>query len=300
MSRFGRGWVSISRKIYWPDKQQNDFYGDGHLMAIWSLIIAWANVFEGKSRLKGQQVLLKRGQLVTSENDLVRVTGFTRSVVRRRLKYLETSQRIEQQKSQAGNLITILKYDEYQQSEDLPKQPEEQQGDQPRANHEPTTSQPSTNDETHNRQINNSTRKQGNKETRAPATTESPPPGSEVWNAYAHAYEARYRSKPKRNAKVNSLCKQLVIRLGKEDAIKVVEFYLTHNKSYYLQKVHALDPCVADCEGLHTQMVHNHRVTTGNARQEEVRQTNAQTFQAVADRVAAKLAAKKEGEHDGR
>lgn len=128
------------------------------------------------------------------------------------------------------------------------------------------------------------------KQSTALASPKEPPPGSLVWDAYAHAYEGRYRTKPKRNAKANALCAQLVKRLGLEDAIRVVEFYLTHNKAYYLQKVHALDPCVADCEGLHTQAMHDYRVTTGNARQEETRQTNVQTFMAVAKRVAERKA----------
>lgn len=112
------------------------------------------------------------------------------------------------------------------------------------------------------------------------APPKEPTLGSRIWEAYAEAYRDRYGNTPVRNAKSNSLCAQLGKRLG-EEAIKVVRFYLTHDKKYYLEKIHALAPCIADAEGLHTQMVHNHRVTSASAQLQDTRQNN---FQAI-DRV---------------
>lgn len=92
-------------------------------------------------------------------------------------------------------------------------------------------------------------------------------PGTELnsltWTAYSKAYELRYKAKPVRNAKANSLVKQIVQRLG-EEAPEVVEFYLTHNKTYYVSKLHDLGLCLADAEALRTQWFHGRAVTNAD------------------------------------
>lgn len=120
---------------------------------------------------------------------------------------------------------------------------------------------------------------------------EEPTDGSRVWNAYADAYRHRYGRDPIRNAKANGQCTQLVKRLGVENAIKVVAFYLTHNKSYYIQRCHMLDPCVGDAEALHTQMDAGHRVTAAEAHQKDVSQSNEQVFAQVLANIQARKGA---------
>jgi hypothetical protein len=82
----------------------------------------------------------------------------------------------------------------------------------------------------------------------------------QVWDAYREAYITRYKSEPVRNAKVNGQVKQLAERLGSE-APDVVRFYLQHDKSFYVNKLHDIGLCVADAEALRTQWFHGRAVT---------------------------------------
>lgn len=116
------------------------------------------------------------------------------------------------------------------------------------------------------------------------------PTGSQVWEAYKTAYRTKYQVEPVRNAKANALCKQLVKRLGGDGAVSVVKFYLTHNKSWYVQNVHSLEYCVKDCEALHTQWLGDRRVSASEAQQTDQRQATMDVFQ----RVAAKLQAEED------
>lgn len=104
--------------------------------------------------------------------------------------------------------------------------------------------------------------------------------GSLVWNAYADAYEDRYQVKPPRNAKANALCKQLVKRLGAEEAVEVARFYLSHNLPWYVQKGHALDALIADCEKLRTEWKTGN-VIRGPTRAEQNSDNNRALFQQV-------------------
>lgn len=115
----------------------------------------------------------------------------------------------------------------------------------------------------------------------------TPTPGSRVWGAYALAYAGSYGTAPMRNAKNNALCKQLVDRLGMDEAEKVVRFYLTHRNSFYVQRTHPLDLCVRDAEGLRTQMIAGHRITSADARRIDDNQTTDQTFAAVTAKLKA-------------
>lgn len=129
------------------------------------------------------------------------------------------------------------------------------------------------------------------KRARTPAratVSNEPTDGSRVWDAYAEAYERRYKQQPVRNKLTNSVCKQLVERLGAADAVAVVGFYLTHNKRWYVETVHNLRGCLQDAEGLVTQMRANHRVTSAEAQQADTRTQNDQ----AADRVLAYLESK--------
>lgn len=74
-----------------------------------------------------------------------------------------------------------------------------------------------------------------------------------VWNAYLNSYLERYKVEPIRNAKVNSIISQLVKRVGTDEAILLVQFYLSHNKHFYISKMHDLSACLVDAEALVTQ-----------------------------------------------
>jgi hypothetical protein len=94
--------------------------------------------------------------------------------------------------------------------------------------------------------------------TRTEAPKQSPPSestsdGTLVFKAYSKAYESRYKVPPPRNAKVNSLCKQLVKRLGVGGAVEVAKFYLSSDDFLYAKGKHPLDLLLRDAEKVHTE-----------------------------------------------
>lgn len=113
----------------------------------------------------------------------------------------------------------------------------------------------------------------------------APGAGSPVWDAYESAYESRYKTKPVRNAKTNSLCTQLVKRLGADDAPEVARFFLSHRDAYYSKRGHPLTSLVADAEKLRTEWATGRLITSGDARAGELRQGNVQAAKKAIERM---------------
>ena len=103
---------------------------------------------------------------------------------------------------------------------------------------------------------------------------ESPGITFEVWEAYSTAYLDRYGVPPKRNAKVNGQLKQVVDRLGKDEAPQVAAFYVTHNDQWYVKRLHPVDSLLKDAEALRTQWATGSKVTSTAARQQDRTSTN--------------------------
>lgn len=112
------------------------------------------------------------------------------------------------------------------------------------------------------------------------------------WDAYKAAYAHRYQAAPIRNAKVNALVKQLVQRLG-DEAAPVADFFVSAiNEAYVVRNCHDLGALVAKAESYRTQWVTGRAMTTGQARQIDSTQTNAN----AADQAKAILKARRERE----
>jgi predicted RecB family endonuclease len=80
-------------------------------------------------------------------------------------------------------------------------------------------------------------------------------PGSQVWQAYAEAFEKKYEGAVlARGAEVNTQCARLATALGVEQATRLVEFYLTQTESFYVQARHPLSLLVRDLHKLKTNM----------------------------------------------
>jgi hypothetical protein len=92
----------------------------------------------------------------------------------------------------------------------------------------------------------------------------SPVSVGDAWEAYRSAYFERFGADPARNAKSNGLLKDIILRIGKEDAPHVLRFYLSHPDKFYLTRMFPLDLAKRDCEALHTQWRRG-RVMTGAA-----------------------------------
>lgn len=95
-----------------------------------------------------------------------------------------------------------------------------------------------------------------------------------TWQAYASAYRIRHGVAPVRNAKVNANVKQLVQRLGRDEAPQVAAFFLTVNERYVVQGMHDLGALLARCEAYRTQWATGRQVTEAGARQADKTQTN--------------------------
>lgn len=95
---------------------------------------------------------------------------------------------------------------------------------------------------------------------------------SEIWKSYCDAYFLRYNTEPVRNAKINGQVAQLAKRLGAE-APDVARFFVGHNKSYYVTKLHEFGACLQDAESLRTQWATGNKVTTKQAIQADEAQT---------------------------
>lgn len=93
--------------------------------------------------------------------------------------------------------------------------------------------------------------------------------GVAVWERYAEAHRDRYGVFPVRNKMVNSVMKQLVEKLGEEEAPHVAAFYLTHNAQVYVTKRHPVKLLLLDAEGLRTQWATGVKATSREAKNAE-------------------------------
>lgn len=126
------------------------------------------------------------------------------------------------------------------------------------------------------------------------ARAERPPPQekaktTDTWLAYANAYRKRYGVDPTPNAKVRSQLSQFIDRVGIVDAPEIAEFYVRHNKAWYVSHQHPVGSLLADAEGLRTQWLNGRVVTDTEARQADRKQSNLS--------VAEKLIAEERAKH---
>ena len=108
-----KGWVRLYRKI-----ENNPLY----FLEPFTKAQAWIDLFlnanhkSGIIEIRGNIIKIKRGQIGWSELTMAKRWSWSKNKVRRYLKWLETEQQITQQKDRfITTIITILKYDEYQE-----------------------------------------------------------------------------------------------------------------------------------------------------------------------------------------
>jgi hypothetical protein len=104
-------------------------------------------------------------------------------------------------------------------------------------------------------------------EKTAPPETELQIACKKTWQSYASSYFKRYGTEPVRNAKVNTLVKNYVQRLGFDESPYVAGFYVQSNNSYYVSRGHVFDSLLADCEKLRTEWATNTSMTSTRAKQ---------------------------------
>lgn len=90
----------------------------------------------------------------------------------------------------------------------------------------------------------------------AKTTTATPKPetapSAAVWLAYRAAYEERYHTAPVRNATVNGQLRNLVARLGAEEAPLVAVFYVASQDPLFVKAKHGVGVLLNQCEAIRT------------------------------------------------
>lgn len=108
------GWIKIHRKI-----MENPMYLSEPFtrMQAWIDLLLIANRKDGFFYIRGNKVIVHRGQIGLSERTLAIRWKWSRGKVSRFLKDLESEHQIEPHKNSVTTLISISNYDEYQCNE---------------------------------------------------------------------------------------------------------------------------------------------------------------------------------------
>jgi hypothetical protein len=99
----------------------------------------------------------------------------------------------------------------------------------------------------------------------------------QTWAAYRAAYRLRHGVDPVRNAKVNTNVRDLVKRLGREEAPQVAGWFLGVNEQYAVKRMHDLGVLLAGAEAYRTQWATGRQVTTTSAKHTDQTQSNLST-----------------------
>ena len=102
-----------------------------------------------------------------------------------------------------------------------------------------------------------------------------------IKDAYFNAFRIRYGVEPVSNATFNSQVSSLRKKLGVDDSIGVVEFYLKHNDSFYLKNTHSFGYCLSNAETLRTQMLRGKAITSQDVRNFEKTQNAIQINESI-------------------
>lgn len=85
---------------------------------------------------------------------------------------------------------------------------------------------------------------------KTPKPAIEPSATAKVWAAYSEAIKDRYGVEPPKNAVVMGQAKNLVARVGAEDALGVVRFFVSQNDAWLEANHHPLAVCLKGCESL--------------------------------------------------
>lgn len=114
------GWVKLHRRII-----DSNFYSkDSEKVHLWVHLLLMANHSPRKEKFGGKYIICNSGEFTTGRKQLSIQTGISESKIERILTFFEeVEQQIEQQKKRSNRLISIVRWDYYQQSEQQSEQP---------------------------------------------------------------------------------------------------------------------------------------------------------------------------------
>lgn len=123
------GWIKLHRSLLESDFWKCEPFSRGQA---WVDLLMLANFKDSFFYKRGVKIDVKRGQLGRSEVELSDRWNWSRTKVRKFLKDLEKEQQIKVVKTSVTQVVTILKYDDFQaeeQQKDSKRTAEEQQKD---------------------------------------------------------------------------------------------------------------------------------------------------------------------------
>lgn len=103
----GGGWVKLHRKLL-----EWEWYQDAHMVHLLVHLLLTAS--HENREYKG--LTIKRGQVATTTKELAETLGTSRTSIWRRLKRLEVERFVKLEVKQKETVITICKYDSYQEN----------------------------------------------------------------------------------------------------------------------------------------------------------------------------------------
>jgi DNA-binding MarR family transcriptional regulator len=124
------GWVKLYRKLL----ENPVICKDGDYLSVWVYLLLNATHKEVSALFKGEKIILLPGQLITGRKSISEKLNISESKVTRIINSFIFEQQIEQRPCNQNRLITILNWNEYQESE--------QQIEQPVNNYRTTDEQP--------------------------------------------------------------------------------------------------------------------------------------------------------------
>lgn len=160
------GWIKLHRKIMDTPLYLSEPFTR---MQAWIDLLLLANHKEGLFYVRGNKVVVGRGQIGTSSRMLANRWKWSRGKVERFLQDLEESGQIKPQKTNVITLISICNYDEYQNTEPQ---------NEPQTSHRQTTNEPQTDPNKNDNNVNNANN--DNKESKGKTSRFTPPTIEEV------------------------------------------------------------------------------------------------------------------------
>jgi hypothetical protein len=107
-----RGYIKIWRKV-----KESFIWEDSEALKLWIHLLMDANHQTKEHLFNGNVEKIQRGQLLCGRQSLEAQLGINESKIYRLLNIMEKEQLIEQRKTNAFTLITIVKYQDYQANE---------------------------------------------------------------------------------------------------------------------------------------------------------------------------------------
>ncbi len=106
------GWIKLHRRLL-----DNPRVTDPEWLSVWVYLLLSATYQPRKMNFDGKIVVLQPGQLITGRHAIANATGVSSAKVYRVLETLKIEQQIEQQAGIKGSMFTVLKWKDYQETE---------------------------------------------------------------------------------------------------------------------------------------------------------------------------------------